>query len=348
MANNIKGNAPNAVVARQTVSFATAGITALNTEIVYLVDDPLKSYVPGRSINGISGFETGKGYYLVAKTDMDLSTYLIPPIAGLTQLSTPSGFTASPASSTQINLSWSAVANATSYVIDRATNSGFTTGVTLAIYNSSGTSFNNTGLTASTTYYYRIRAVGSGYYDSAYANANATTNSSGATLQPLTFTTAHGLVYNSGGNYWTGTDTAGTWSNYGLANKKLAAGTDGYIQWRFTASPNGRAAQIGFRTDNVDTNYVDYKASFYAVAYGDVLGYYDNGTGGVLSSISVGDYMRVIRTGSVIKAQISSNGTTWTDVYTFTYSSTADLYVSATVHQDFRLYEPQGYNLIDA
>lgn len=90
MANNIKGGAPNAVVAKSTVSFATAGITALNTEIIYLVDDPLKSYVPGRAINGISGFEADKGYYFVAKIDMDLESILVPPIA----TAPPEGFLA--------------------------------------------------------------------------------------------------------------------------------------------------------------------------------------------------------------------------------------------------------------
>lgn len=84
MANNIVGGAPNAIVAKSTVTFATAGITALNTEIIYLVGDPLKSYVPGRAINGISGFETGKGYYMVAKTNMDLEAIVVPPLDGVT------------------------------------------------------------------------------------------------------------------------------------------------------------------------------------------------------------------------------------------------------------------------
>jgi hypothetical protein len=195
MANNIKGGAPNAVVAKTTVSFATAGITALNTEIIYLVDDPLKSYVPGRTINGISGFEANKGYYLVAKLDMDLESLVVPPVAGVTQLATPGSFTATQASSTQINLSWAAVTNATAYVVDRATNSGFTTGVTLAIYSGSGTSYNNTGLTASTTYYYRVRATASGYSDSAYATANATTAASSSyDTNAQAFFTAAGIT----------------------------------------------------------------------------------------------------------------------------------------------------------
>lgn len=175
MANNIKSG-PNAVVAKSTVSFVTAGVTALNTEIVYLVDSVLKSYVPGRAINAISGFEANKGYYLVAKVDMDLESLLIPPISGSSQLATPGSFGGTPASSTQINLSWASVVNATGYVLQRATNSGFTTGLFTLVNNLNVTSYNDTGLNPSTTYYYRVLAKASGYIDSNYATTNATTS----------------------------------------------------------------------------------------------------------------------------------------------------------------------------
>lgn len=77
---NIIGGRPNAVVAKQTVSFVNAGITALNTAVIFLVDDPLKSYVPGRSINGITGFVKGKGYYIVALQDIDLQSWVLAPL----------------------------------------------------------------------------------------------------------------------------------------------------------------------------------------------------------------------------------------------------------------------------
>jgi hypothetical protein len=179
MANNVNGNAPNAVVAKSTISFVDAGITSDNTEIIYKVDDALQSYKPGRAINGISGFVANQGYYLIAKQDMDLSGILVPPLTGISQLDAPTSFAGVPASDTQINLSWGASPNATGYVVDRATNTGFTTGVALAIYSGSGTSYNDTGRTASTQYFYRIRATAAGYADSIYATANATTNASG-------------------------------------------------------------------------------------------------------------------------------------------------------------------------
>ena len=86
------------------------------------------------------------------------------------------GFTATANGAAQIDLSWTAVTNRTRYQVDRATNSGFTTGVTLGVYTGTGTSFSDTGLTAGTTYYYRIKAVGTGRYSdtASYATANAT------------------------------------------------------------------------------------------------------------------------------------------------------------------------------
>jgi len=77
---NVFGSRPNSVVAKQTVTFVNAGITALNTAVIYLVDNPLKSYVPGRMINGITGFEKGKGYYIVALQDMDLQSWVMAPV----------------------------------------------------------------------------------------------------------------------------------------------------------------------------------------------------------------------------------------------------------------------------
>lgn len=81
MANNL-AIGPNVVVATQDVDFAdvTPAITSLNISIIYRVDNPVKSYVPGRAINAITGFETAKGYYVLALADMDLEAYLIPPI----------------------------------------------------------------------------------------------------------------------------------------------------------------------------------------------------------------------------------------------------------------------------
>jgi hypothetical protein len=356
MANNINGNAPNAVVAKQTISFVDAGITALNTDIVYLVDDPLLSFVPGRAINGISGFVANKGYYLVAKLDMDLTGVVVPPVSSLTQLAAPGSFAAAAASDTQINVSWAVVPNATGYVVDRATNVGFTTGVTLAIYSGSGTSYNDTGRTASTQYFYRIRATAAGYVDSNYSTANATTNATGAVLENLAFSPFVNLA--NVGTTWNCTNVGTLYDGYGQCTKKLAAGADGYIQARHVDSASN-ANIIAFNTTQENIKYQTppgtlpshYEAGAFVAA--GTLYQIDNGAGAASTGYSIADgtYWRINRAGSVLKLQTSPDATTWTDRYTFTFSSTAALYININIDAltgTNKLYEPKGFNLVTA
>lgn len=277
MANNINGNAPNAVVAKQTIAFTDAGINETNTEIIYLVDDPLLSFVPGRAINGISGFVANKGYYIVAKIDFDLTSAVVPPLTGITQLATPTSFTATAVSDTQINLSWGTSPNATAYVVDRATNVGFTTGVALAVYNGSGTSYNDTGRTATTQYFYRIRATATGYTDSAYATANDTTQAAaGYDTDAQAYFTAAGItstphkdaiddfvVAVKGAGLWT-TKMRAFWPIYGTSyneakfNLRNPANTDGAYRLTQNGSVtinNGAVVTTTGATDGFDTHF---------------------------------------------------------------------------------------------
>ena len=100
----------------------------------------------------------------------------------------PSNLAASAVSSSQINLSWTDnSSNETGFKIERATSASgpfSQIGTTAA----NATTYQNTGLTASTTYYYRVRANNTAG-DSSYSNtANATTqspcNDSNCTEQP--------------------------------------------------------------------------------------------------------------------------------------------------------------------
>jgi cellulose 1,4-beta-cellobiosidase len=99
--------------------------------------------------------------------------------------SAPVGLTATAASSTVINLSWTAVtppANCTisSYTVYRSTTSGFSPSSSNQVGSvTSGTTFSNTGLTASTTYYYKIEAVDADGSSAASSQASATTSAAG-------------------------------------------------------------------------------------------------------------------------------------------------------------------------
>ncbi|MEI9921933.1 MAG: fibronectin type III domain-containing protein [Bacteroidota bacterium] len=105
------------------------------------------------------------------------TTLISPPTA-------PTGLGASAASPSQINLTWTdASSTETGFEVERSTTSGsgFTLVTTTA---ANATSFNDTGLTATTTYYYRIRSVNAGGGSSYTSEASATTTSGGSINAP--------------------------------------------------------------------------------------------------------------------------------------------------------------------
>ncbi|WP_368293240.1 cell wall-binding repeat-containing protein [Dehalobacter sp. TBBPA1] len=90
----------------------------------------------------------------------------------------PDNLAATSVSSSQINLTWSSVSAATSYYVYRATSSS---GTYSKIATVTDESYNNTGLTANTTYYYKIKSYNS-YGTSDYSSyAYATTKSASST-----------------------------------------------------------------------------------------------------------------------------------------------------------------------
>jgi phosphodiesterase/alkaline phosphatase D-like protein len=103
---------------------------------------------------------------------------IVPP-----PLTTPS-LTATATSNTQINLSWADQANETGYTLQRDTSSAFGSPTAVDLPANS-TSYSSTGLNASTTYYYRLRANGASSTTSNWSTtASATTQA--APPPPLT------------------------------------------------------------------------------------------------------------------------------------------------------------------
>jgi hypothetical protein len=98
-----------------------------------------------------------------------------PTASGGSPPPVPTGLTATAVSSSQINLSWSASTGATSYNVLRG---GSTVGTP------SGTTFNDTGLTASTSYTYRVQAVSAGGTSASSSPSSATTLAPGASPFP--------------------------------------------------------------------------------------------------------------------------------------------------------------------
>jgi hypothetical protein len=105
-------------------------------------------------------------------------------VADETLPTTPTSLGTTVIDDTEIDLSWTPSTDVGSgiatYILRRATDSGFTTGVTdIDVGNVS--SYNDTGLTAATTYYYKIKAVDNAGNSSAYSSAvnDTTTGSAG-------------------------------------------------------------------------------------------------------------------------------------------------------------------------
>ncbi|MBX3729435.1 MAG: fibronectin type III domain-containing protein [Candidatus Sumerlaeia bacterium] len=140
-----------ATVGANVTTFNNTGLTA-NTTYYYVVR---ATNTGGASANSAQASAT---------------TLPNPPAA-------PSGLAATTVSQTQINLSWTDNSNnETGFIIGRSTTSGgpYTD---IATVGANVTTFNNTGLTAGTTYYYVVRATNTG-------GSSANSNQASATTQP--------------------------------------------------------------------------------------------------------------------------------------------------------------------
>lgn len=104
---------------------------------------------------------------------------------GGTAPAAPSGLSAAAAGSSSINLTWTDNStNETGFKLERKTGSGGTYAEIAGSIAANATSYSNTGLTASTTYFYRIRSYNTAG-NSSYSNeVSATTTSSGGGSLP--------------------------------------------------------------------------------------------------------------------------------------------------------------------
>jgi hypothetical protein len=173
------------------------------------------------------------GSYLFQFNDGDLHFTVTPPTGTPAVPLAPAGLNVSAVSSSQIGLTWTASAGATSYAVYRGNAAGGPFGTKFTLGNV--TSFADTGLSASTTYYYQVTAsnaageslpsgVGSATtlppstgFQSNYAtmNVRGTMNAWGATPMALVadhvWQVAITLGVNPGCQYKF--DAAGNWAN---------------------------------------------------------------------------------------------------------------------------------------
>jgi fibronectin type 3 domain-containing protein len=136
----------------------------------------------------ITGLTSGQTYYFMVSAKNTVgggaSVNATAEASAATPLSAPTGLVAS-ATTAQIQLSWSAVAGATSYSIYRGTSSGSYTSIASG---QTGTNYTDSSAANGTTYYYVVRSV---------KNAVESANSNEASARPIATFTIASTVANS-------------------------------------------------------------------------------------------------------------------------------------------------------
>lgn len=173
--------------------------------------------------------------------------------------SAPSNLSVTKATTSEIDLSWTAspTANVT-YSIFRSTVSGFTPAAGNQIASGvSLTAYADTGLAAGTTYYYRVEAQNSVGYSPATGQiaASTSTASSGSSISATAFYT----VVNQGSGMCVD-DTGGSTWNQTVLQQWTCAANNLNQQWKFTPTSNGyyhvttyNSSTLGWDVVNVST-----------------------------------------------------------------------------------------------
>ena len=144
----------------------------------------------------------------------------------------PTGLTSTAVSSSQINLSWTVPSNnggsaITGYKIDRSTDGGSTWSVVVSNTASTSTTYSNTGLTANTTYTYRVSAINS-------VGTSSPSGTSSSTTLSASGGTSNGITINNVKSVW-GTTSSNTIT---LANFAASTGSDNLLVVGVSANNN--------------------------------------------------------------------------------------------------------------
>ena len=290
----------------------------------------------------LPGFSTGGGKYLAS----DFTWKTITTTASLPFLNAPS-LTAVATGSSTISLSWSDVADESSYLLQRSQDNA--SWITIAQPAANSTQFTSSGLAASTLYYYRIKAVGNNtsYADSPFSSGSATTSSGGGTItnaaENLLFDLANAF------NVQQHPDGAGTYyssggSGIGQALKKLAAGANGLVYLQYHTG-TGELSSLGYTTANALQGYEHWVGGLFLLGT-RVNAYGYNGSTTDLGVDAINNHFYGFRrTGTTMEIITSTDETNWT-VLGYTNYAADDLFVQAYFQTDVLKIKAFGRNLV--
>ncbi|MCA9235974.1 MAG: fibronectin type III domain-containing protein [Planctomycetales bacterium] len=286
------------------------------------------------------------GYSAFSNVVSYTTTAAAPPAA-------PTGLNGAVVSSSRIDLSWTDnTSNETSFSIDRATNSSFTQNLVSKTVGSNTTSYQDAGLSPSTTYYYRVRASNIDG-NSGYTNIINRTTLVGTSIftanQDIGSFTPAGSYSEDGGTYTVNGAGSDIWNNsdqFQFVYKSLAG--DGTIIARVDSVENTDVwakAGVMFR----DTLNAGSIHALMAVTPGSGAAFqYRSSTNGNSNNNNVNGYtapywVRITRTGNSFTGYRSSNGATWTQV-----GSTVALSMGSTVYVGLAVTSHSSGNLATA
>lgn len=217
---------------------------ATNTGTEYLVEASFKTDSTSEATSTRAELQEAledNGWLLpqdVLRTDLIMERYApVAPTPDTTAPSAPTGLAATAASSSQINLSWTAATDnvaVTGYDVYR--------GSTL-VGSTSATAYSDTGLTASTAYSYTVKAK------DAAGNISAASNSATSTTQ------ASGGTGGGGTLYYTINGSTGSY----IEAEQYTAKNGTFVSATCSACSGGQDMETPNGSGNAATNYVKYE-----------------------------------------------------------------------------------------
>jgi uncharacterized protein (TIGR02145 family)/uncharacterized repeat protein (TIGR02543 family) len=167
-------------VSSSSITVSWSAVSGATGYYVYRSTNASSSYSQVENTSSASvtntGLSSGTTYYYKVSAYNDggessQSSYA-SATTNLAVPSAPTSVSATAASSSSITVSWSAVSGASGYYVYRSTSAS---GSYSQVENTSSTSVTNTGLSSSTTYYYKVSAYNNGGESSQSSYGNATT-----------------------------------------------------------------------------------------------------------------------------------------------------------------------------
>lgn len=137
-------------------------------------------------------------------------------------------------------------------------------------------------------------------------------------------------------NFWRSSSTNNNWGNGGLVGLKLASGTNGSMAIHY-AKP-GLLGGIGFKginyfggglklqgttnTEWFDGFFIDSNSN---ITWAKGITTTSTQSSGIIKAGTLGNWYRIVRNSGTLTIEESSDGTSWTTLYTFTYPASNDI-----------------------